>query len=351
MIRLIFILVGLSIATSSIRGQCPELGLYLETQTDVDSFPLLYPDCVRPNFIWLAASEFILDDQIVDLQPLAQLEYVDGNMFVAFNERLTSLQGLDNIDSIAGQLSIGSNNLADLDGLSGLRYVADDLSITEWSLGDISGLSSLEYAGTFALVAGDGVTDLTGLEGLSYCKELTIWNSQVLSLDGLSPSIEIDSSVRIIANPLLEDISALPSMASLDTLTIIENAALEICHVDLVCDFLTSSTAATIADNAVGCDSVHVIINQCRLVDVDDQQHFTSASIYPTLAYDLVTVDLGLDYRGHYSVVAHATGGQVMIQLYDGAPMQIDVSHLPAGQYYIVVDHSSWQPLRFVKLK
>lgn len=351
MIRLIVILVGLSIAVSNVRAQCPELGLYLETQTDIDSFPILYPDCVRPTFIWLVASEFVLDDQIVDLRPLAQLEFIDGNISILFNDQLTSLQGLHNVDSIAGTLVVGSNKLAELDGLRGLQYVADDMSINERSLGDISGLSSLEYAETLSLGAGEGVIDLTGLGRLTYCKQLTIWNSELVSLDGLSPTIEIDSSVRIMANPLLEDISALPSMASLDTLTIIENASLEICHIDLVCDFLASSNAATIADNAVGCDGVDTVIDQCRLVNVDDQAYLTSASIYPSAAYDQVMIDLGVDYYGSCRVVALATGSMVMTHRYYGQPIQIDVHDLPVGHYYVVVDDLSWQPLRFAKIK
>ena len=64
-------------------------------------------------------------------------------------QKLTSLAGLDNIDSIKNGVLIQNNSIKDINALTKLKYCKWGLTIEEDSLVNLSGLENLNYAFQF----------------------------------------------------------------------------------------------------------------------------------------------------------------------------------------------------------
>jgi hypothetical protein len=110
-----------------------------------------------------------------DLSALSCLEAVSGSLLILGAPNLESLAGLDHLQYVAGNISIGHaasyasdvRDLADISALSQLRVVLESLAIHAPALSSLHGLERLRAVGdTFEL--GDAATlyDLTGLPGL-----------------------------------------------------------------------------------------------------------------------------------------------------------------------------------------
>src|SRR5690606_3124641 len=119
---------------------CPEGDVQLFSQADVNTFAMAYPSCRH-----IEGNLFISGNTITDLTPLANLVSV-AEMLTINNTQLTSLEGLNNLESVGYYMSIYENSLlTNLNDLSGLTYVYNNLQIYNNNvLTDISGLQNLD---------------------------------------------------------------------------------------------------------------------------------------------------------------------------------------------------------------
>ena len=106
------------------------------------------------------------------LEALENLTSIGGNLsigsFGAGNAELTSLAGLENLASIGGYLSLfGNASLTSLSGLEGVTSIGGGLFIRNTSLTSLSGLENVSgIGGPVNVVNNDALTSLSGLDNL-----------------------------------------------------------------------------------------------------------------------------------------------------------------------------------------
>ena len=162
-------------------------------------------------------------------------------------ENLTSLDGLDNLQEIQGNLQITLNEkLADFSGLASLRTIEGIVTVRgNTSLASMDGLSSLDICGEISLEENPLINDLEGLENVTSIGRLTITNSMAfISLQGLGPAVVIDDisfrnigfanlqglenitqiqNLEILNNSALTDLTGLSNLSTVSTFTITNN--------------------------------------------------------------------------------------------------------------------------------
>lgn len=112
-ILLILLLSGISVLYSQ---PCLPDGITFTSQSQIDSFPILYPNCTE-----IEGDVLIFGDDISNLYGLNVLTSIGGYLSIYSNDILTNLSGLEGISSIGGFLKIwynyALNSMAGLEGL------------------------------------------------------------------------------------------------------------------------------------------------------------------------------------------------------------------------------------------
>lgn len=173
------------------------------------------------------------------LENLSQL----GGVFIQLNDLLSDLSPLSNL-SILDYLSIGfSPNLTSLQGLEGIQSVTEDLAIiNNPMLGDLSGLENILNVGGDVVVSQNSVLEnisaLSNLNSIGEDLDIAL-NSSLNSLNGLGNLSSIGGDLSISQNP---NLSACCELLNLFNITL--------------GDF-------SIGENAEGCNFIVEIDNQC----------------------------------------------------------------------------------------
>lgn len=154
----------------------------------------------------LAISEL---DGLTSLQPLAGLTAIPGFLRVSDLPQLASLEGLHNITEVGDTLYVADCPVTDLDGLRGLKRVGSGLDLQNLRIPDLHGLDALTEVGS----PGDESVSISLRD-----------NSQLLSLDGLDAvawhaAIFLD----IFNNPKFVDLGALAGASELRGVSIADN--------------------------------------------------------------------------------------------------------------------------------
>jgi len=134
-------------------AQCPQEDIFLQTQTQVDGFAVLYPNCTEINqdlYIIPAGST----SDITDLNSLLQITSIAGYLRIDSNENLNNLNGLNNLISAGGLLLYDNDNLLNLNGLESLISLEDNFVIN-----GNDNLSSLNGLNNLASINGDLIID------------------------------------------------------------------------------------------------------------------------------------------------------------------------------------------------
>lgn len=249
---------------------CLEEGLTITSQQDLELFSNNYPDCIV-----IEGDVTIQGGDVTSLLALSQLKSIHGNLTIVHNPNLIQLTGLDNIQSVGGNLIIG-----------------DESKGGNPSLADISALTNIQWIGGDLVISGnESLSNLTGLE-------------------------------HIIST-------------SIDTLKITNNIQLSHCAIENVCDFLFDSAGEVIIhSNAAGCNSPVEVQAACS----SDLAEFLSATpifIYPNPARNSVIVHLRNQDKAENIRILN-TFGQVVAE-YFAVVDQLDISHLANGLYFIKV--------------
>ncbi len=104
-----------------------------------------------------------------DLQQVAGCASISGDLTVAENaSEITSLNGLESITSIEGNLTLFGPSLTDIDGLGNLVSVGGSLAIQSPTLTEVNGLQNLQSVGGDLFIMGClELADLAGLGKLT----------------------------------------------------------------------------------------------------------------------------------------------------------------------------------------
>ena len=205
---------------------CPTSHLRLETQTDVDAFAAMYPNCTNiEERITIGGSDL---PTITDLSPLAQLVRVGGNLSINSTVDLESLNGLENIAAIDGNLTIRDNQrltgLLENWQLDSVKSVTIDnnLLLENLSLGKVKVIE-----GNLTITEGH-FSALTGLDSITMVKgSLLIKDNLSLSSDfGLQNLVEVEGELNIENHPQLAALFQFPNLTSIGEDLIIKNSSI-----------------------------------------------------------------------------------------------------------------------------
>ena len=152
-------------------SSCLPEGITFETQAQIDSFQTNYPNCTE-----IEGSVNILGDSITNLNGLNVLTSIKGDLYIYYpwesnqgsNRNLTSLEGLENILSIGGSVTLYRPALTNLVGLDNLSDIGEDLIIRWGTLINFNGIDNLEsIGGDLRIEISDDLKSLSGLWNLS----------------------------------------------------------------------------------------------------------------------------------------------------------------------------------------
>ena len=229
---------------------CLPQGITFTTQSQIDSFQINYPGCSE-----IEGSVTVYGDDITNLDELTVLtsighylkiyntsslgnlyglnhvSSVGGDLIIEENDLLNNLSGLIGLVHIDGSLIIKENqSLTSLFGLNNLTTIGEDLSIGtgsySWTgnplLNNLSGLQSLTSIGsTLRVMWNHGLKDLSGIENLSNVENIKVSsNDSLLSLNGLQGVKNINGFVMISWSEALNTLNGLNNLTTAGKVTL-----------------------------------------------------------------------------------------------------------------------------------
>ncbi len=236
------------------------------TQQEINDFGLNNYSSVTGDIeIW--GSSFMTTDPIISLLPLITLSSIGGSLkFVDAGIDLDNFEGLNNLQSVGGDLrifgndidsldpfanliTIGGNlnlmqgyNISDLTGLSNLNSIGNTLSISNFDLiSNLNDLSNLDISNTTSIIIefNDNLTDLSGIFSNvnSTMDAIGIGhNNSLLNLNFLNTITHINNNLTLSFNPSIENLDGL------NNLTFV-GSSIWIDYNDLLSDFCGITTA------------------------------------------------------------------------------------------------------------
>jgi len=296
---------------------------YFMSQANVDSFPSYYLDCHK-----LEGYIEITGENITNLECLSGIDTINGSLHLCGNNSLLTLNGLNNLRTIQGDLMLGywecgSNPaLTDLAGLNKLTTVGGwMLLLGNSGLLSLSGLDSLTSVGQeFGIYDSPLLKNLNGINKLDSVQSIKIaGNNSMISLDGLQSLIHTNS-ISIIYNPMLITLDGIENVDAdhLNYLHIHDNDSLTECNVRSVCDYLINySGLIDIYNNNTGCDSAQEVKLACG-VGVEEVISRQSLVVsYPNPFTDQTTFTIHLRDPATVNLVFLNDLGQVVATVLD----------------------------------
>ena len=279
---------------SQLNSECgvyPTDTIVLESQSDVTNFTINYPGVTS-----IENGLVISGNDIVDLNPLSILNLITGDLIIKDNALLSSLDGLENMQTNydGDFLMIKNNpNLTSLSGLIGFtnsfRILIKDNPLLESLLGlsniiniqgygitidnndsliNLLGLENIRFVHDFYIVNNDNLINTSGLDNIEKISDFKLENNaSLLSIEGFirSPLIK---RFRLVNNPLITDISKLEYMRTGDTvifsghIEIINNPNLTNCSIYSICSTFYLGNVI-IENNGSGCSDTTEVQAQC----------------------------------------------------------------------------------------
>lgn len=372
-------------------SQCPPGNITLTTQAQVNQFAIDYPNCTQINgYLTVGGSNItnlnglsnltstvgslditqnpLLTDisglsnitsvgqelairnnaVLQSIISLSNINTVTGGLWISGNPQLQSLNGLQNIHAVGGGGLIIRNNdaLQSISVLSGIITVTGEVSIREHALlQNLDGLQNINAVGENLVI-----TDNDALQNISNLSSITtvdgaLWilrNPQLQTLNGLQNIVEVGGDVDISNNAVLNNISALQnidptSITELDGfgLTIVDNPNVSVCNLQNICTYLTYPAAThprAISGNMAACVNLAAVTTACAAMSIDE---FDSAIVtaYPNPVENLL--NLSSAYEITNVTIINMLGQTVLNKAIGSADAQIDMGHLPAGNYFV----------------
>lgn len=155
---------------------------------------------------------------LVGLEGVTVLGYINASIKIVDNPALASLEGLQNLIEVPG-VTIDAEAVTSVAGLGGLLHVPGNLYLHVGAT-SFAGLALQTVGGTLGL-SSPNLTSLEGLADLTRVGSLAIANT----LDALSAP-PVDGSLSIYDNPELTSLAGLPEIPSPAGVTIGNNAKL-----------------------------------------------------------------------------------------------------------------------------
>ena len=201
----------ISIAVQVSWEDCVPANIYLTNQAEVDALSVSGCTAVK--------GDLDITGSIASLDGLSNLTSVSGNLTIHSNYALTSLVGLTNLAYVGGELKIENNTtLTSLNGLTSITSLGKSITIYKnAALTNLVGLANLTSVGgsillwnNAALTNIDGLINLSSVGGFLYFKE----NAALTNLDGLASLTYLGGKLSITFNGSLTNLDGLINLTS-----------------------------------------------------------------------------------------------------------------------------------------
>ena len=390
----IFIILTIIIPFNIFSQGCLPNGITFTTQSQIDSFPINYPNCIV-----IEGGLIITGSNITNLNGLNSIHKIVGSLTVFNTDSLINFNGLNFIDTI-GDLYFHDNALQSLHGLESLKYTGGLYCVNNNALLNFEGLNSLNYCehtfeiqnnnslinfqgldsliyigGDFLIFLHNSLINFSGLESLSLINGVSIigFNDSLINLSGLNNVTEIKDGIdisrndnlisleglqgitniqnifmgiTIYNNPNLTDISAIASANIICHLNISYNDNLSNCAIQSICNYITNfPNWGSFSNNAHGCNCYTEVDSICNLTGIEDLEKEQFISVSPNPASTTINISSFGKPDSHQAqtITIYNQTGQVVLQtnpMAIGCNSQnynIDISVLPVGSYFIRV--------------
>ncbi|MCI5058896.1 MAG: T9SS type A sorting domain-containing protein [Flavobacteriales bacterium] len=359
---------------STFAQTCLPNGITFNSQTEIDDFPNDYPGCSQ---VLGEVRVFDFSGDVKNLDSLAQINSIGGELFMFVLDSLQSIQGLQNLDSVKGGLRmINVSGIQDLQGLNSLKYVSPHLEISRVdhlislsgldqlnridgnliidhnaNLKSLSGLENVvSIRDTLEITWHDSLLNLNGLNGLKTIggRLMIESNDGLLSLDGIDSLNHVYDGILIAYNDYLSDIQALDNISP-DSLPPFTNSGTglsgwgyyfhhndSISHCDLngICDYVqTPNSGYLIAGGTGSCTHNGALESSCFLVTNIVEDNENDYFIFPNPTSDDFYLDLvvlqALELR-------NAHGQRIWRRQFNKGLNHISTEHLDPGIYFLI---------------
>lgn len=258
---------------------------------------------------------------ITDFTGLNSLHQINGTLqgnsvSITDNLNLLSLSGFESLDSIQRSLFLTDNEqLESISGLSNLRFLGGRLSIENSNLSDIASLN--------------GITPITATVEIRD-------NPNLVALDQLPLSSNIDGSLVIRDNNSLLDITSIGSVDSLlGQLNVQDNISLSDCI--SLCPLLTTGyieSIVTIRDNLGNCETEEDLTLICT-TSTQDISDTESLQIFPNPTKSVLNIRALSNIQE--ALILRVDGSIVNLLKFDDSTslVNLDVADLQTGLYFV----------------
>lgn len=245
-----------------------------------------------------------------------------GNYFVCFQQEADNFfTNYPGCQDLKGCLTIRGIDITDLSGLNGISSIENDLNIHLcYSLTHLNGLETLQHIGRNLSIGFYGANNNIALESL-------------LGLNGL---LSIGGELGVRFNESLESLSGIDNISpnSISHISIEGNPLLSACAVESVCDYLIDYNGSLIIyNNASGCNSQQEIEEACEEMGVAEEGLSKQFNIYPNPA----SSHIGFSYESSllvYQLIIRNQLGQKVLQKKNPKSF-VDISGLSEGIYIL----------------
>jgi hypothetical protein len=218
----------------------------LTTQTQVDAFA-----CTSTTGNLIIESAAI--DPIMNLDGLAGLTHVGGNLIIRNNALVTDFDGFNMLQTVGGNLLFEANPfLLHLDDFLSIIAVGGNLTIIDNPLLiDVNGLINLSnFDGNLSIQRNDILQNLDGLLSLNgVIGAVTIAENPLLSdIFGLFGITQLTGGLNIRVLPLVTDLSGLDNISSVGGSVLIQQIA-TLDNLDALAGLITIGGSLTIRNN------------------------------------------------------------------------------------------------------
>src|SRR5690606_39798100 len=184
-LKITFYLNLIFITSASLEAQsCLPNGIYFSNQESIDNFSTNYPGCT----------------------------IIGGNVTIdGYSENITNLNGLSQIVEIQGYLYIHDSQLVNLSGLNNLQTIEEYLHISfNDNLTNLNGLENLNSVNVLSIQSNEYLENISALSINGNIQEISIRNNDILNnLWGLQNITSIDDHLYISNNSNLIDLQPL----------------------------------------------------------------------------------------------------------------------------------------------
>ncbi|MEM9673340.1 MAG: PA14 domain-containing protein [Bacteroidota bacterium] len=166
--------------------------IVLSTQAEVNAF-----DCISVKSLTIGDGNSSDSDPITNLNALRTLTTIEQGFNVGEVDELTSLAGLENLETVGGNFSFTAD-VSDLKGLESLRSIGGSFEVYQVNLTSFEGLTSLAtIGGGFSLSEAYSMESFAGLDRLkSVAGTLFVDRVDEIGFTGLE-ALELVGGIRI----------------------------------------------------------------------------------------------------------------------------------------------------------